>query len=97
MSDPDITNQTRDLRTIEHDNALYTIEKVREILRRSGKRLCDTGSCLVEADAEDLITIARELTTLAANCRTLAVELNGATALVAEHVAEMARFRGIEL
>lgn len=96
MSEPDVQNQIRDLRSIEYASAQASIENSRELLRRAAKRIRDTASSLVEADSLDLIEFAHELTLEAAHLRKIAVELNSATALVGEHVAHRARMRGIE-
>jgi hypothetical protein len=83
------------LRNIERANAEEQIAESRWNLHLIGQDLRVKGDCLVDEDLRGLIEIATELDRTAKRLRAIAVELNGSTVILGEHIAQQIHEQGI--
>jgi hypothetical protein len=94
VSDYAVQGSYNDLRRIERASAQRQLADLRHTLGLIGCELIDKGSCLIDEDPKGVIEVASELEATASRLRTIAVELNAATVIEAEMIADEAR-RGI--
>lgn len=97
MSEDAITGERAAIFRRERNAAMTQLGDLRANLRLIGEDLQAKGSCLVEADALDLVVVARELVDTAMRLRTISVELNSATTVAGQRIADEARGRGYDI